>query len=62
MKIKQALKRKVFDALQTYMLCVLVANEDDFWAGRRPDGIITRKMRAMAGDQFYCHRKSTFYY
>jgi hypothetical protein len=31
------------------MLCVLVANEDDFWAGRRPDGIITRKMRAMAG-------------
>jgi hypothetical protein len=30
MKIKQALKRKVFDALQTYMLCVLVANEHEF--------------------------------
>ena len=26
------MKRKVFDALQTHMLCVLVANEDEFWA------------------------------
>ena len=48
-KIKHVLKRKVFDALQTHRLCVLVANEDDFGAGRRPDGILTRKMRAMAG-------------